>query len=111
WFDAELSQQPDTADAEYFFLNDACFGVAAVKMAGDKAVDLGVLFDVSVEQIKRDAADLCTPRLSKNFADADVYADRQAFVAVAKLRIAGRYALENTDVAIELPAVVHKMLQ
>src|SRR5690606_17486376 len=28
WFDAELSQQPDTADAEYFFLNDSCFGVA-----------------------------------------------------------------------------------
>src|SRR5690606_32941371 len=70
----------------------------------------GVLFDVSVEQIKRDAADLCTPRLSKNFAAADVYADRQAFAVVAENRFDGRFAFENIDVAFELPAVVPDML-
>src|SRR5204863_3851478 len=63
WIDAELSQKPDTSDAQYLLLHDTGFGIASVKMARDHAVDRGVLIDVRVEQVERDPPDSCEPCL------------------------------------------------
>jgi hypothetical protein len=49
--DAELSQEAYAAEAKHLFLNDACFSIATIKMAGDEAVDLAVLRHVRVQEI------------------------------------------------------------
>ncbi len=75
WFDVQFSKKTNTADAQYLFLNDPCFGVAAVKMSRDQPVDLGVSFDICIKQIKRNTANVRTPSLCENFAAAYVNAD------------------------------------
>ena len=94
-FDAELSQQPDSADAEYLFLDDPGFRIAAVKMSRDKAIDVRVLGYVRIEQVKGNTADAGEPRLGNNFAAAHMDADRHPLSVFANDRRNRQLRLEE----------------
>ena len=53
---AQRAQRFHAAEAEDYFLPDAGFAVAAVKLFGYKAVVRGIFWEIGVEQIKRGAA-------------------------------------------------------
>ena len=61
--DAERLEGPDAADAEEDLLAEAVLDVAAVEPVGDPAQVIGVLVDVGVEQVERDAPDVGPPHL------------------------------------------------
>ena len=66
--DAERVERPHAADAEEDLLAQAVLGVAAVEPVGDLAQVVGVLVDVGVEQVERDAADVGPPDLRRGAA-------------------------------------------
>ena len=108
--DAELSQKSDAAHAEDFFLDDARLGIAAVEMPGNEAVDLAVAAEIGVEQIQRNAADPCQPRLSENLASADLYRDHDAFAGRVEHRRQSQFRFENVVIRFLLPALVADLL-
>src|SRR3546814_2138660 len=68
-------QGAHAADAEHDLLLDARVGITAVQLIGDRAVGIGIAFDIAVEQIQRYLADPCFPDPQLHIPLADFDAD------------------------------------
>src|SRR5437867_4290344 len=62
----QVVQQADTPNSERHFLYQTRFPIAAVKMTSNQAIDLFILADIRVEQIKLNPADVCLPGVRAN---------------------------------------------
>src|SRR5438552_7533058 len=102
WRYAKLSEQTHTADAQDDLLNDPRFLIAAVKMAGNKPVDLGVVGQIGIEQIELYAANLGKPRLTTDFPAADVDENPEALTTCAEDRSECKLGSENIEVNLFL---------
>ena len=103
--DAELSQRAHTADAEQQLLIDARVRVGRIQPLRQGAVVGGVLLQIRIKQIERDAADLCLPQVQiyRTAGQVDDDFDRSACVV---LHLRNRQLLEIEGVVLRfLPAI------
>ena len=99
--DAERLERPHAADAEEDLLAQPVLGVAAVEPVGDLAHVVGVVLDVGVEQVERDAADVGPPHLGVSGWPARSTVDphaRRSGVSAMRVGV-------EVGVALLLPAV------
>src|SRR5262249_34090949 len=71
------AQRANAADTQDHLLADAHVGVAAVELGGDAPVLGGVLWDVGIEQVERNAADLDAPDAGPDFAARERHTDQE----------------------------------
>src|SRR6266545_1130974 len=81
---AQRLERATAADAQHHLLLQSHLGVAAVKLKGDSLIGRGVLLDVRIEQVERDATHLRAPDLRGDFAAGILdFDDQRLAVTVA----------------------------
>ncbi len=113
--DAERVEGTHAADAKQDLLAQPVFGVAAVEPVGDLADLVGVVVDVGVEQVERDAAHVGPPHLGVEWLPGEVDGDphplavgeshgpRVEVGVVLQLPAVGVLGLAEVAVAVEEP--------
>ena len=101
-------QRPHAANAQHDLLADAHFRIAAVKPAGDLAIDRGVLDQIGIEQIKGDAADSRFPHPAENRVVGQVHPHLTA-VGVLHL-LDGQVVKIQFGIRLLLPAILREIL-
>jgi hypothetical protein len=103
--DAETRERVDAPDAEHDLLLDPGFQVAAVQVAGDVAVGLGVPGQVGVEQVQRHTANLRLPHLREDLTPGEVHADHERLAVGARLRLDREFVEVVVRIVLHLPPV------
>src|SRR5207245_1515566 len=87
---AHRVERVDAADAEHDFLLDAHVVIAAIKLCGDRAIEVIVFRNVGVVEIKRDAPDLQLPDFRVDRAAGKVTPTIKCLPSLSSTSVIGR---------------------